>query len=156
MIPEPTKRYRTDKKYREAFKNWYWESLKKIEDELKKYIETPLRTRLVTPPKYVKTVPVPPIKGKITPISKVIYGKTLPISKKIKPKLPDLNTAFLRYRNDALEHHEKYMESVQRLNALLPDQYRIDLEKWFEDALFLIERQIGKYRSNYAESQNEG
>ena len=96
-----------------------------------------------------------PRKGKILPIKYVGHVPKPPIKKKIKPKLPDISTALLRYRNDALEHHEKYMAALKRLNAMLPDQYRVDLEKWFGDTLYLIERQIIKYRSDYVESKDK-
>ena len=98
--------------------------------------------------------------GKTIPLSKIIFAKrppikyiqvvpTPPTKKKIKPMLPDINTALIRYRNDAMKHYKKYMESLVRLNTMLPNEYRIDLGAPFEYSLYLIERQIGKFRSDY-------
>lgn len=75
--------------------------------------------------------------------------------KKVKPKLPDINTGIIRHRNDALEYSKKYEESLIKLNNLLPKKYRVELKTWFDHSLYLIEKQIGKYRSDFWESQDK-
>ncbi len=68
--------------------------------------------------------------------------------KKKTPKLPDINSAFLRYRNDAQKYYKKYLESLIAMNNLLPEEYRIDFKTWLNNMLEEIEGQFTKYRDD--------
>ena len=105
---------------------------------MKKYIQSVKQKKKdwkASPIKYIRHVPIPPIK------------------KKIKPHLPDINTATIRYRNAAMigikeNDIKKSIEAINALNNMLPPEYRVKFESWFWHALEQIERQMGKYRDD--------
>ncbi len=92
-------------------------------------------------------------KGKTLPIKYIKNIPKPPMKKKIKPLLPDINTATIRYRNAAINgikenNIKKSIEAINALNNMLPPEYRIKFKSWFWYALEQIERQMGKYRDD--------